>query len=100
MENSLIALTIVFGLTSAITRFDISVSRGIRGGELSARDALPRWFALLYYIHWGVGLTLLVLNWRYALFVFAVKCLLSFFGILAVAGSIVMLPFLNKKPSV
>lgn len=100
MGIDLIALTVAFCITSAITRFDICISRGIRSGELSASDRLSRWIVLVYYVHWGIGLALLILNWKYALFVFAVKVALSFFGILQVAGSLMMLPFLRKKSSV
>jgi predicted membrane protein len=95
MESpALISLTIAFFITSAITTFDKRLTQAQRRGELPAdQHTLPDWVGVIGWIHWGIGLTLLILNWKYALGIFILKFVLSVLPVLETAGNLIMSPF-------
>lgn len=95
----LIGLTIVYFITSSITTFDRRLIQAEKAGTPSSVDhsMLPWWVGFILYIHWGIGLALLLLNWKYALVVFISKFVLSVLPVLETIGNILMAPFRPRQ---
>ena len=93
----IIVLTIIFAFTSSITTFDKRLIQAQRDGRLSENEAmLPTWVGALVWFHWLVGLSIILLNWKYAIVVFVIKFILSVLPVLETIGNILMLPFRHK----
>jgi hypothetical protein len=93
-SNTLIALVIAFFFTSAITVFDKRLIQAVKRGDIPQDEPmLPKWVNLIWWIHWGVGLALLIINWKFALIVFACKFILSVLPALETIGNLLMAPF-------
>jgi hypothetical protein len=91
---SLLVLTVGFFITSALTVFDRRLTQAIKRGDVPPDEqAPPFWLGFVYYIHWGIGVALLVMNWRYAVLVFVVKFILAFLPVLEIIGNVMMAPF-------
>jgi len=88
-----IIVTVAFFFTSAITKFDVSLTKAISIGDLPPEEPrLPHWIGSLFWVHWGLIITLFVFNWRLAILVYLVRAVLSFFGIMEIVGSILTIP--------
>jgi hypothetical protein len=87
----LIGLTAAYGITSSITTFDKRVIQAIRAGAYPPDDPLPpKWVGLVLYVHWAIGVALVLLNWKFALIVFLAKFVLSVLPVLETVGNILM----------
>ena len=90
----LVILTIVFVITSSITVFDTRLIQAKRSGALPADEQmLPSWVGFIAWIHWGLALVILFIDWKYAIFLFIAKFILSVLPILETVGNILMRPF-------
>lgn len=97
----LIALTILFAITSAVTTLDKRLIQAKRAGDLPPDEPmLPVWTGLVTWIHWGVALSLLVLKWKYAIVVFVVGFVLEVLPVLETVGNVLMAPFRPKEKSI
>ena len=94
----LIGLTIAFAITASITTFDARLIQAKRVGNLSPDEPLlPAWTGLFGWLHWGLCLTILILNWKYALLVFIIQFVLSVLPVLETIGNVLMSPFRLRK---
>lgn len=99
IDTTVVLLTTAYGITSSLTVFDKRMIQARRDGTLPADEALPpKWIAGVYWLHWAVGLTIVLFNWQYALIVFIAKFVLSVLPVLEVIGNILMTPFKPKQP--
>jgi len=91
---ALIILTIVFFITSSITVFDKRLIQAKRTGVLPPDEpALPPWVGFVWWIHGGLLLAIILLNWKYAIIVYIAKFILSVLPVLETIGNILMRPF-------
>jgi hypothetical protein len=92
-------LIIAFIIVSSITVFDTQLNRAKKRGELpSDEPACPSWVALIYWIQMGLAIALLIINWRYAIFVFIICFILgSILPVFEMFGNILMRPFKPKN---
>jgi len=94
----LIALTVLFAITSSITVFDKRLIQAKRSGTLPPDEPmLPSWVGIIAWLHWGLLLALVILNWKYAIVVYIAKFILSVLPVLEIAGNMLMRPFRQKK---
>jgi len=98
---TILMLTILYAITSSITVFDKRLIQAKRDGTLPPDEPmLPWWVGIIAWADWGIILTLLILNWKFALLLFLVKFILSVLPVLEIAGNIIMRPFRPKiKPN-
>jgi len=90
----LMLMTIAYFFTSAITTFDKRLIQAKKHGSVPVDEPmLPWWVGLIAWVHWGLFLSLLILNWKYALVLFALKFVCSVLPILETVGNILMTPF-------
>lgn len=93
----LILLTILFAITSSITTFDKRLIQAMRAGNLPKDEPmLPTWVGIIAWLHWALALSLIFLNWKYALVVFVIKFVLEVLPVLEVVGNMLMSPFRPK----
>ncbi len=86
--STLIILTIAFAITSSITTFDKRLVQAKREGILPPDEpSLPSWVAFIYWIHIGVIIAMLVLNWKYALTVLFIGFILGFLPVWETIGN-------------
>lgn len=89
-----VILTITFVITSSITTFDKRLIQAKRDGTLPPDEPLlPSWVGLIGWIHWGLALALLIINWKYAIIIFIIMFILAVIPVLERIGSILMSPF-------
>lgn len=94
----LITLTVLYAITSSITVFDKRLIQAKRSGALPPDEPmLPSWVGIIAWLHWGLLLVLLILNWKYALAVYVAKFILSVLPVLEIVGNMLMRPFRPKK---
>jgi len=94
----IIILTIVYVITSAITTFDIRMTQAKRNGSLPPDEPmLPNWVGLVVWAHWAVFLSIVLLNWKYAVLIFVIKFVLKVLPVLETLGNMLMSPFKIKK---
>ena len=97
-SSLLIALTVLFAITSFITVFDKRLIQAKRSGVLPSDDPMLRpWVGIIAWLHWGLLLALVILNWKYAIVVYIAKFILSVLPVLEIAGNVMMRPFRPKK---
>ena len=98
--SSFIILTIAFVITSSITTFDKRLIQARRDGTLPTDESLlPSWVGLIGWIHWGLALALLIINWKYAIIVFIVMFVLAVLPVLETIGNILMSSFKQRTQS-
>jgi len=89
----LLTLAAVLFLVSCITTLDKRIAQGKKSGTLPAdQPDLPKWVLALHFLDWGLLITLLVLNWRVGLLVWAVLLVLKVLPVLETIGNILMRP--------
>lgn len=94
----LITLTVIFFITSSITTFDKRLIQAVKNGTILPDEAmLPSWVGVIAWLHWAVGLSIILLNWQYALIVFISKFILSVLPVLETIGNVLMAPFRTRK---
>ena len=92
-----IILTILYAITSSITVFDKRMIQAKRDGVLPEDESLlPSWVGIILFIHWIIGLSILILNWQFAIIVFVAKFILSILPVLETIGNILMSPFKKR----
>lgn len=87
-------LTILYFLVESIVTFDVRLIQAKRQGE--DFGLLPPWTGIFIYIGWGLFIALLVLSWKLALIIFAVKFVLKVLPVLETIGNILMSPFTQR----
>lgn len=92
-----LTLTALYFFVASIVTFDIRLIQarkfqGVDYGEL------PRWVGIFHFLEWITFVALFVLNWKYALIIFAVKFILKVIPVLETIGSVIMSPFRPKLP--
>ena len=96
----ILAITIVLFLSESITTFDVRVLQAKRRGALPANQpVLPQWVAILHWLNWGMIITLLVLNWKYAIGLVTLLFVLKILPVLETIGNMLMAPFRPKGPN-
>lgn len=90
----IILLTVVYFIIASITTFDIRINQAITQGE--DEIPLPLWVAIFYWLLWAIWIWILLLNWQYALVIFAIKFILKVLPVLEIIGNILMSPFKHK----
>lgn len=94
----ILVITILYAITSAITTFDIRMTQAKRNGTLPPDEPMsPKWVALVFWVDWLLIITLILLNWKYAILVFVVRFILKVLPVLEIIGNILMSPFKPKK---
>lgn len=94
----LIVLTILYAITSAITTFDIRMTQAKRDGRIPMDDPmLPSWVGFIAWLHYIVFLSIILLNWKYAILLFVIKFILKVLPVLETVGNILMAPFKPQK---
>jgi hypothetical protein len=89
----LLTLAAILFLVSCITTLDKRIAQGKRSGALPAdQQELPKWVLALHFLDWGILITLLILNWRVGLLVWAVLLVLKVLPVLETIGNILMRP--------
>ena len=95
-----VILTIAFVITSSITTFDKRLIQAKRDGVLPPDEPLlPSWAGLIGWIHWGLALSLLIINWKYAIIIFIIMFILAVLPVLEIIGNILMSPFKQRTKS-
>ena len=70
------------------------IIQGKRSGALPPdHPNLPKWVAIVHLLDWALLITLLILNWRVGLFVWAVLFALKVLPVLETVGNVLMAPF-------
>ena len=89
----LIVLTVVYFLVASITTFDIRLIQAKRDGTLPPEEPdLPEWVGLFNFVLWGIWITLLIMDWKYAFAVFVVKFVLKVLPVLETIGNVLLVP--------
>ena len=89
----LLGLAAALFLVSCITTLDKRIAQGKRSGALPAdQQDLPKWVLALHFLDWGLLITLLILNWRVGLLVWAILLVLKVLPVLETIGNILMRP--------
>lgn len=98
--STFIILTIAFAITSSIITFDKRLIQAKREGILPPDEpSLPSWVAFIYWIHIGLIIAMLVLNWKYALTVLFIGFILEVLPVWETIGNILMRPFKHGTKS-
>jgi len=91
-------LTVVYFLTASITTFDKRLIQAKRRGDLPPdHPDLPSWVVGVYWLQWLTLLILFIINWKYALYLFGIKFVLSVLPILEIIGNFLMGFFKSHK---
>ncbi len=95
---ALIICTVIFFITASITTFDVALINAKKSGDLPPDEpVLPNWTGLIIWFHWGLSITILVLNWKYALVIFLIKFILNMLNILDIIGNFLCAPLRKKN---
>jgi len=94
----LLWLTIAYFIEASIGTYDKRLYQARQEEGLPPLDTgLPTWVHILGFLEWPLKITLLVLNWKYGLFVYAMGFLLSVLPVLEITGGILMAPFKTRN---
>lgn len=94
----LIILTVVFAITSSITTFDKRLIQAKKAGTLPQDEPmLPSWVGVISWLHWGVMLAILLLNWKFAVAIFIIGFILEVLPVWETIGNVLMSPFKPKR---
>ncbi len=94
----LITLVVIFAITSSITTFDKRLIQARRVGNVPSNEQmLPSWVALVYWVHYGIIGTMLILNWKFALGIIVIGFILEVLPVWEIIGNILMSPFKAKR---
>lgn len=91
------SITAIFAITASITAFDTRLIQAKKLGDLPPDEPLlPSWTGLITLLHLGLSLTILLLNWKYALLIFLVQFVLQVLPVLEIIGNVLMAPFKRR----
>lgn len=94
----LTVLTILFAVTSSITTFDKRLIQAKKAGTVPSNEPiLPNWVGIISWAHWGIMLTIFLINWKYAIGLFIIGFILEVLPVWETIGNILMSPFRPKK---
>lgn len=94
----IIVLTVAYFIAASISTFDLRLTQAKRDGTLPPDEpALPGWVVVFDWFMWAIWLTLVYLNWKYALVLFAIKFVLKVLPVLETIGNILMAPFKPRR---
>lgn len=92
-----IILIIIFVISSSITTFDKRMIQARKAGTiLSDEPMLPSWVAGVYWIHYGLMVLILILNWKYAIGLFIIGFIFEVLPVWEIIGNMLMRPFRPK----
>jgi len=90
----IIALTVLLFITSSITVFDKRLIQFKRLGKVPRNELLlPNWIGAILFLHWMIFISLILLNWKYAIILFVIKYILSVLPVLETIGNVLISPF-------
>src|SRR5258708_39940542 len=105
MSPLYLGLLFAYFVTSSLTVFDIRMSQakmGMFGKEtaeaINSGPQVPSWIAYIFWLDWIICLTLIILNWKIAIFVFIARFILKWLSVLETTGNMIMRPFRPKLP--
>lgn len=97
----ILALSVLYVLVEAIRIYDARLIQARQRGFYSRVAAkaegrsLPQWVNIFHWAGWLIFVVLLLLNWKYALALYALLFVLRTLPILENLGSLMMRPFLQ-----
>lgn len=95
-----IALTVVYAISAAITTFDVRMIQFKKAGSLPPdHPMLSNWWGGFGWLLWGSWLALLLLNWKFAIALFIIKFILKVLPVLETIGGFLVSPFVSKEIS-
>ena len=87
------AITITLFVTGSITTFDTRLTQAKRSGALPAdHPDPPFWINLFYWIHYGLIVGLLFIDWKYAIVLVVILFFLQVLPVLETSGNVLMAP--------
>ena len=99
-SSPLIVITILYFIIVSFTTFDMRLIQAKRAGELLPDEPiLPDWTGIFIWIQWGLGIALLIINWKYALSIFLIAFVLKVLPVLEFFGNILAAPLRPRKKS-
>jgi len=94
----IIALTVAYFVAASVDTFDTRLIQAKKAGTLPPdQPMLPGWTIAFTLAMWAIFITLIYLNWKYPLALFAVKFVLKVLPVLETIGNILMSPFKPRK---
>jgi len=103
-ESPLImVLSVLYVIVSAIRTYDARLiqakQRGFYSGVAARAEGhtLPQWVNFIHWAAWVIFIVLLLLNWKYALALYALLFILRMLPVLENLGSLMMRPFLQRE---
>ena len=94
----IIVLAIVYFVCAAITTFDTRIIQAKKAGFLPENESqVPEWTGLFGIVMWLAFTALFVLNWWFALVLFALKFILKVIPVLENIGAFLLLPIVGRK---
>src|SRR5215470_4198938 len=94
----IIGLTSAYFIVASITTLDLRMTQAKQEGVAPPdQPLLPGWVAVFHWTQLAIFLTLLYVNWKYALALYAVKFILRALSVLETFGNILMWPFKPRK---
>lgn len=97
----LLALSVIYMIVASIRIYDARLiqakERGFYSGVATEAEgrSLPQWVNTFHWAGWIIFIVLLMLNWKYALALYALLFVLRVLPVLERIGSIIMRPFLR-----
>ncbi len=97
-------LTIAYLICESITTYSTRLiqfhTRDFHSGvALDAQGRmLPDWVGFFVFLGWGLLISIVVLNWKYAIALFVIKFILKVIPVLENIGAAIMSPFLKDEP--
>jgi hypothetical protein len=94
----LIGLSIALFISYSITTFDKRIIQAKRSGVLPPDHLdLPAWVAVFHVLDWVLLVTMLIINWKVALFVWACFFALKILPVLETVGNVLRAPFRTSR---
>jgi hypothetical protein len=96
-------LSLAYTVIEAIRIYDVRLiqakTRGFYSGVAIEAEGrlLPRWVGYIHFAGWLVFIALLILNWRFAITLYAILFILRVLPVLERIGGIMMRPFLHAS---
>ena len=100
---TILVLSVAYFLVASIRIYDVRLVQAKERGdyykvaERAGDRTLPEWVNAFHWLGWILFITLLILNWSYALALYAVLFVLRVLPVSERIGEILMSPFLRKK---
>ena len=104
LDSSLIlVLSVAYVIVASVRTYDvrliqankIGASRGV--ARRAEGRVLPTWINGIHWVGWALLVVLVVLNWKYAIALYAVLFILRVVPVLEMVGEIITRPFLKAE---